>query len=228
MTLSFDLLTTKSIKVLFRSRSIHLWSIIIIPTYGIFVQNSSFGVLKGMWPRKSVRPHGAISQITLMHSPNCPPNTSNQHMNWSTLAKGKTEVPRDVRNTKSPETGQVQERLVTALEHLQVPKGVRTRCPDESASPASPNVKFVLWSRNGQTLKSQSRPFTNVRPIPMSTTLNCTCKKKDLRRFWQSRGILKYFWQMTIVRSKDINNYDTCILNLFIKCLASVVTSVKS
>ena len=32
---------------------------------------------------------------------------------------------------KSPETRQVQERWVSALEHLQVPKIDRTRCPDE-------------------------------------------------------------------------------------------------
>ena len=32
---------------------------------------------------------------------------------------------------KSPETRQVQERLVSTLEHLQVPKWDRTRCPEE-------------------------------------------------------------------------------------------------
>ena len=32
---------------------------------------------------------------------------------------------------KSPETRQVQEILVSALEHLQVPKWDRTRCPEE-------------------------------------------------------------------------------------------------
>ena len=32
---------------------------------------------------------------------------------------------------KSPETRQVQERLVSTLEHTQVPKRVRTRCPEE-------------------------------------------------------------------------------------------------
>ena len=36
---------------------------------------------------------------------------------------------------KSPETRQVQERLVSTLEHMQVPKWDRTRCPEESASP---------------------------------------------------------------------------------------------
>ena len=32
---------------------------------------------------------------------------------------------------KSPETRQVQERLVSTLEHMQVPKWDRTRCPGE-------------------------------------------------------------------------------------------------
>ena len=32
---------------------------------------------------------------------------------------------------KSPETRQVQEILVSTLEHLQVPKWDRTRCPEE-------------------------------------------------------------------------------------------------
>ena len=36
---------------------------------------------------------------------------------------------------KSPEIRQVQERLVSTLEHMQVPKWDRTRCPEESASP---------------------------------------------------------------------------------------------
>ena len=32
---------------------------------------------------------------------------------------------------KSPETRKVQERLVSTLEHMQVPKWDRTRCPEE-------------------------------------------------------------------------------------------------
>ena len=32
---------------------------------------------------------------------------------------------------KSPETRQVHERLVSTLEHMQVPKWDRTRCPEE-------------------------------------------------------------------------------------------------
>ena len=32
---------------------------------------------------------------------------------------------------KGPETRQVQESLVSTLEHMQVPKWDRTRCPEE-------------------------------------------------------------------------------------------------
>ena len=35
---------------------------------------------------------------------------------------------------KIPKTRQVQERLVSTLKHLQVPKWDRTRCPEEQAS----------------------------------------------------------------------------------------------
>ena len=35
---------------------------------------------------------------------------------------------------KSPETRQVQERLVSTLEHMQVPTWDRTVCPEEKAS----------------------------------------------------------------------------------------------
>ena len=59
----------------------------------------------------------------------------------------KTEVPRDVRNSKSPETRQVQERLVSTLEHIQVPKWDRTRCPGGVRVPcrhATP-VADALW-----------------------------------------------------------------------------------
>ena len=35
----------------------------------------------------------------------------------------KTEVPRDVRNSKGPQTRQAQERIVSTLEQMQVPNG---------------------------------------------------------------------------------------------------------
>ena len=47
---------------------------------------------------------------------------------------------------KSPETRQVQERLVSTLEHMQVPKWDWTRYPEEQTSSvhATP-VAYVLW-----------------------------------------------------------------------------------
>ena len=47
------------------------------------------------------------------------------------LAKSKREVPRGGSKFKGPETRQVQEKLVSTLEHMQVPKWDRTRCPEE-------------------------------------------------------------------------------------------------
>ena len=43
---------------------------------------------------------------------------------------------------KSPETRQVQERLVSTLEHMQVPKWDSTRCPEDKLS----FVSFILIS----------------------------------------------------------------------------------
>ena len=45
--------------------------------------------------------------------------------------QSKTEVPEGCSKFKGPETRQVQERLVSTLEHMQVPKWDRTRCPEE-------------------------------------------------------------------------------------------------
>ena len=40
------------------------------------------------------------------------------------LVASKIEVPRDVRNSKGPQTWQVQERMVSTLEQMQVPKRI--------------------------------------------------------------------------------------------------------
>ena len=47
---------------------------------------------------------------------------------WGNKQKRSTE---GCSKFKSPETRQVQERLVSTLEHMQVPKWDRTRCPEE-------------------------------------------------------------------------------------------------
>ena len=55
----------------------------------------------------------------------------------STAKKDSTVDKKQKRSTegcskfKSPETRQVQERLVSTLEHMQVPKWDRTKCPEE-------------------------------------------------------------------------------------------------
>ena len=50
------------------------------------------------------------------------------------------------RKLKSPETRQVQEKLVSTLEHLPVPKWDRTRCPEEKASPVTLDWSIILVS----------------------------------------------------------------------------------
>ena len=61
----------------------------------------------------------------------CSNNQETEHLERKQSLLGKTEVPRDVRKLKSPETRQVQKRLVSTLEHLQDPKWDRTMCPEE-------------------------------------------------------------------------------------------------
>ena len=48
-----------------------------------------------------------------------------------TLLKEQKRSTEGCSKFKSPETRQVQERLVSTLEHMQVPKWDRTRCPEE-------------------------------------------------------------------------------------------------
>ena len=59
------------------------------------------------------------------------------HHKWTKIMFQITEFNLSKRSTegcskfKGPETRQVQERLVSTLEHMQVPKWDRTRCPEE-------------------------------------------------------------------------------------------------
>ena len=62
------------------------------------------------------------------------------------FCKSKIEVPRDVRNSKGPKTLQVQKRMVSTLEQMQVQNwtgpGVRRRKRPLLASRTSYNI---LW-----------------------------------------------------------------------------------
>ena len=49
---------------------------------------------------------------------------------------------------KSPETRQVQERLVSTLENMQVPKSDMTRCPEEWASSVGMPHQLQMLYRN--------------------------------------------------------------------------------
>ena len=72
---------------------------------------------------------------------------------------------------KSPETRQVQERLVSTLEHMQVPKGDRTRCPEKYASSVGmPHLFHMFYGNLAQLGKKpnsviRSRSVTIERPF---------------------------------------------------------------
>ena len=65
------------------------------------------------------------------------PEEGGYRMIMKIVSKATSEDKEQKRSTegcskfKSPDTRQVQERLVSTLEHMQVPKWDRTRCPEE-------------------------------------------------------------------------------------------------
>ena len=64
------------------------------------------------------------TQVTLFieTKPDFIPTDRNTMISTQTI-RGKIEVPRDLRNSKSPWTWQVQERMVSTLEQMQDPNG---------------------------------------------------------------------------------------------------------
>ena len=66
---------------------------------------------------------------------------------------------------KSPETRQVQERLVSTLEHLQVPKWDRTRCPEEKASSVGMPHPLQMFYENLLQLGKKSNSVIRSRLV---------------------------------------------------------------
>ena len=66
---------------------------------------------------------------------------------------------------KSPETRQVQEILVSTLEHLQVPKQDRTRRPEEQASPAGMPHPLQMFHGNLSQLGEKSNSVIRSRSV---------------------------------------------------------------
>ena len=79
--------------------------------------------------------------------------------------KAKTELPRDVRNSKSPEKRQVLERLVSTIEYLQVPKWDRTRCPEELASSVGMPYPLQMFYGNLSQLGKKSNSVIRARSV---------------------------------------------------------------
>ena len=57
--------------------------------------------------------------------------TGNSTQMWTYYCQKQKRSTEGCSKFKSPEIRQVQERLVSTLEHMQVPKWDRTRCPEE-------------------------------------------------------------------------------------------------
>ena len=98
--------------------------------------------------------------------------------------RGKREVPY-CSKFKSPETRQVQDRLVSTLEHMQVPKWDRTRCPEESASPfgmpqdKSSDVATLRQLQNSNALPKMSGVVQTIRNKPREHQIIFTKYKAD-------------------------------------------------
>ena len=77
-----------------------------------------------------------------------------------------TEVPREGCSIlKSPETRQVQERLVSTLEQMQVPNWDRTRCPQEFASSVGMPHPLQLFYGNLTKLGKKSNSVIRSRSV---------------------------------------------------------------
>ena len=64
---------------------------------------------------------------------------------------------------KGPETRQVQERLVSTLEHMQVPKWDRTRCPEEQApSVGMPHPLHMFYGNLAQLGKKSNSVIRSI------------------------------------------------------------------
>ena len=73
---------------------------------------------------------------------------------------------------KSPETRRVQERLVSTLEHMQVPKLDRTRCPEELASSVGMPHPLHMFYGNLVQLGKKSNSVIRSRSVMVRNWCN--------------------------------------------------------
>ena len=83
--------------------------------------------------------------------------------------KSKNRSTEGCSKLKSPETKQVQERLVSTLEHLQVPKWDRTRCSEEYASSVGMPHPLQMFYGNLSQLGKKSNSVIRSRSVIGST-----------------------------------------------------------
>ena len=89
--------------------------------------------------------------------------------NFVSLGSTAKQRYRGMFETQSPETRQVQERLVSTLEHLQVPKCDGTRCPEELASSVDMPHSLQMFYGNPSQLGKKSNSVIRSRSLIGST-----------------------------------------------------------
>ena len=105
---------------------------------------------------------------------------------------------------KSPETRQVQERFVSTLEHLQVQKWDRTRCPEEYASSVGMPHSLQMFYGNLAQLRKKSNSVIRSRSIKgqklVQWLINVLLYMVILQnvKMHSGKGNLILFWKITV------------------------------
>ena len=80
---------------------------------------------------------------------------------------------------KSPETRQVQERLLSTLEHMQIPSWDRTRCPEELASSVGMPHPLHMFYGNLAQLGKKSNSVIRFRSVTVKNWCNLLSMEVD-------------------------------------------------
>ena len=103
------------------------------------------------------------------------------------ISKEKKNTTEGCSKLKSPEARQVWERLVSTLEHLQVPKWDRTRCPEELATSVGMPHPLQMFYGNLSQIGKKSNSVIRSRSVIGSqicvmegVRMSCAiCEKKN-------------------------------------------------
>ena len=92
---------------------------------------------------------------------------------YNCLSSKKNRSTEGCSKLKSPGTRQVQERLVSTLEHMQVPKWDRTRCPEELAYSVGMPHPLQMFYGNLIQLGKKSNLVTRSRSVKGQKLVQC-------------------------------------------------------